>query len=187
MAFSALCCRRAGRVGNMVVLRQRIEQYRDTLTGQVHQRPRLMCVLGPYWMIPLFLTVPLFSSLACWSAFTKLRHQTWGVIVSWSVCNGILFMSLLLVGCRDPGIMYRHHELPNTEEGATWRWNDQAATYRPAHARYDPECAVVIEEFDHTCAWTGTAIGKNNMLCFRIFTSFVIVTIVFDVVVLAFL
>jgi hypothetical protein len=45
---SAVLCRRAGRVGNMVVLAQRTEEIVD-VSGQRIRRPRIMCIVGPYW------------------------------------------------------------------------------------------------------------------------------------------
>jgi hypothetical protein len=45
---SAIFCRNAGRIGNMVVLAQRMEEIVDA-SGQRIRRPRIMCILGPYW------------------------------------------------------------------------------------------------------------------------------------------
>jgi hypothetical protein len=45
---SAILCRKAGRVGNMVVLAQRMEEIVD-VSGQIIRRPRIMCIVGPYW------------------------------------------------------------------------------------------------------------------------------------------
>jgi hypothetical protein len=45
---SAIICRKAGRVGNMVVLAQHMEEIVD-VNGQRIRRPRIMCVVGPYW------------------------------------------------------------------------------------------------------------------------------------------
>ena len=65
--------------------------------------------------------------------------------------------------------------------GEEWIWNDQALTFRPERAKYDVECAAVIEEFDHTCPWTGTAIGKNNMPAFKMFLKLIFTCAIFDV------
>ena len=32
------------------------------------------------------------------------------------------------------------------------------------------DCGVVVEDYDHTCPWTGTAIGKGNIKWFYLFT-----------------
>jgi hypothetical protein len=104
-------------------------------------------------------------------------------MVTWTICQVGLFVSLANVACRDPGIMYRHAEPPPGQEDV-WRWSDQALTYRPAHAKFDPECQIIVEEFDHTCPWTGTAIGKNNMPWFRRFLVFFFAVLVYNVVLL---
>lgn len=188
VALSACVCSKlgAGRVGNMVVLAQRVEAHRDQVTGTTTSRPRLLWVVGPYWMVLLCLTVPLFSLLSLWTAYTRIIDNSLPVVFIWTVCTAGLFLSLGMVSCSDPGILYRHDEPPGGEDG-TWRWNDQALTYRPVDAKYDTECAVVVEKFDHTCPWTGTAIGKNNMMWFRLFVAFVSIDIVINVVVLVLL
>ena len=88
-----------------------------------------------------------------------------------------LCVSLFYTGCRDPGILPRMREPP----ADNWRWNDQAQTFRPPGAVYDSECGAVVEEFDHVCPWTGTAIGRGNMPCFKVFVSGICVMIVVDV------
>lgn len=62
-----------------------------------------------------------------------------------------------------------------------WRWSDQAATYRPPRSVYDRDCGLVIEEFDHTCPWTGTGIGKQNMPYFTVFVTSICVCLVFNI------
>ncbi|KAL3905046.1 MAG: hypothetical protein SGILL_009833, partial [Bacillariaceae sp.] len=77
-------------------------------------------------------------------------------------------------------VLYRHAEPPPDTDD--WRWNDQAKTYRPPKSRFDRETQVVIEGFDHTCPWTGTAIGSRNMLWFRIFIVMVPIMIGYSVI-----
>jgi DHHC palmitoyltransferase len=181
VTLSACICSRlgAGRVGNMVVLFQRMEDYHDQSTGRTVRRPRLLWVIGPYWMVLLCLTLPLFTLLSFWTAYTRVLDQSLPVIITWAICTSVLFLSLCMVSCKDPGTLYRHNEPPTGQE-ENWLWNDQALTYRPASAKYDVECAAVIEGFDHTCPWTGTAIGKKNMFWFRVFCVFVLVAIVYN-------
>ena len=40
---------------------------------------------------------------------------------------------------------------------------------------------VIIEEFDHTCPWTGTAIGKKNMGSFQWFIGMVFICLIMDI------
>lgn len=197
--ITAICCRNAGRVGNMVVLYQYMESYHDPVTSTTTQRPRLKIVLGPYWMVLLFITVPVFSFFTCLTGISRMRTiESTTLWILYIVCTCGLFTSLLMVGCRNPGILYRHTAPPpippnvaivndddtTTQNTAAWLWNDQALSYRPKHAKYDTECAALIEKFDHTCPWTGTAIGKNNMSWFRCFCFFVIVDLLFNALLL---
>ena len=131
----------------------------------------------------LCLTVPFFAFLSAWTGVSRLSEHSLAVMVTWTICQVGLMISLANVACQDPGIMYRHGEPPPGQEDV-WRWSDQALTYRPAHAKFDPECQVVVEDFDHTCPWTGTAIGKNNMPWFRRFLVFTLAVLVYDVVLL---
>ena len=99
------------------------------------------------------------------------------LVLGWLVITLALIVALSLTGCRDPGIMYRHPRPPPQNENQ-WRWNDQAQTFRPRLAYYDSDTAVMVEEFDHTCPWTGTAIGKGNMFPFQCFVCLVFVCLV---------
>jgi hypothetical protein len=159
MAWSGVCCGGclgAKRVGNMVVCSQRVEEYDGIETNEAgeqilvrRKRPKLLCMVGPYWPINLCLTWPLILGISGWTAWSQLPNQHIYIIITWGMCTFLLMFSLLMVSCSNPGILYRHAEPPAEEEG-DWRWNDQAKTYRPSHARFDNECQVVVEGFDHT-------------------------------------
>lgn len=154
----------AGRVGNLAVLAQTTEEYDhveeindDNATGEQQQRttkrkrPKLLCVLGPYWPVNFFLTYPLIIGISFLTGWRNLKGASIAVIATWSFCTFLLLFSLAMVACRNPGVMYRHAERPDdVDDSAQWRWNDQAKTYRPPKARFDPECQAVIEGFDHT-------------------------------------
>jgi hypothetical protein len=204
--ITAICCRYCycvGRVGNMVVLLQHnTVPLTDPIpsTSPAQHRPKLLLVLGPYWMVLVFVTIPIFASLSAYTFHRVIRHEESNILLILHVlATSGLFISLLMVGCQDPGILYRHHAPPlrvpttaainnNVDTDETeWQWNDQALTYRPLHAKYDSECAAVIEHFDHTCPWTGTAIGKRNMFWFRIFVAFVLIDMLFNSIVLTLL
>jgi DHHC palmitoyltransferase len=191
--ISAWCCSKlwfVNRVGNMVVLAQVMEDYRDETTGEVSQRPRLLCLVGPYWMVVVGLTIPLLTLVTFWTAYTQFSDMMLPVQIVWAICTAMLYLSLLLVSCTDPGILYRHTTPPpppptNNGTDPSWYWNDQALTYRPASAKYDSECAVVVEKFDHTCPWTGTAIGKKNMIWFKLFLSSIVINLILNAALLS--
>jgi hypothetical protein len=180
-------CVGAGRVGNLAVLAQTTESYKVERLGsdgrritETRQRPRLLWVMGPYWQVNFFLTWPLILGPSGWILYSKVIGNHIAVIVTWSIGTFFLIFSLCMISCRNPGVLYRHAEPPPDTDD--WRWNDQAKTYRPPHARFDPETQVVIEGFDHTCPWTGTAIGSRNMIWFRIFVVMVPVMIGYSVI-----
>lgn len=160
----------AGRVGNMVVLKQSIENEDENI-------PRLDCVMGPYWVMSMCVTYPLILVISTITA-VRIVNLPWPLIMVWAFLTVALLVALSLVACRNPGIMRRF----DSQQDEEWRWNDQARTYRPKGAKYDPECAVVVEGFDHTCPWTGTAIGKQNMMAFRCFVGLTVVCLFMDIV-----
>lgn len=187
---TALFCQRAGRVGNMVVLRETMdhnhieEEDDDEQRQQQQQRRKLRWVVGPYWMITVCLTVPGLVGYALLAGFSRnIWDQSPVWFYLWLCLNSLALFSLFQVSCSDPGIMYRHAE-PKEE---SWLWNDQAMTYRPPHARFDPECGVMIAHFDHTCPWTGTGIGGNNMRWFRLFLWSVLGALIINTGALAYL
>ena len=183
---TALICSKCptGRVGNMIILHETTETYTENDNSTQHRRRRLRWMLGPFWICPVCITFP---GVAAYAAFAGYRKEIWDQPTAWFclwiVFNCLALVSLFLVACSDPGIQYRYNESP--EE--SWRWNDQALTFRPNHARFDPECGVVIEHFDHTCLWTGTGIGGNNMRWFRIFVPSIFMALILDTVILAYL
>jgi hypothetical protein len=154
---SAYCCACLGadRVGNMAVLAQTTEEYDHVTvheetgvqTTRRKKRPKLLWVLGPYWPVNLCITFPLILAISFWTGM-KLQDDSIVVIILWLLCTVTMLVALAMIACRDPGILYRHTSPPPGTD--SWRWNDQSKTFRPPKARYDPECGVVIEGFDHT-------------------------------------
>eukprot|EP00523_Entomoneis_sp_CCMP467_P007287 CAMPEP_0168730154 /NCGR_PEP_ID=MMETSP0724-20121128/6587_1 /TAXON_ID=265536 /ORGANISM="Amphiprora sp., Strain CCMP467" /LENGTH=335 /DNA_ID=CAMNT_0008777089 /DNA_START=34 /DNA_END=1041 /DNA_ORIENTATION=- len=183
----------AGRVGNMVVLRSTMEKVEevdeDLETGEVHvrryTRPKLLCVLGPYWPMLLFVTYPLILVVSGWAYYVAIRPENgvskpFPIVFGWTVLTAGLIVALALTGCRDPGILYKHDKPPAQHENS-WRWSDHTQTYRPRGAHFDADTAVVVEEFDHTCPWTGTAIGKKNMPSFQAFVCLVFICLIMNI------
>ena len=192
LCCSSLFCSLLGaqRIGNMVVLNSSMEWVEeveeDPETGECkvrrYTRPTLRCVVGPYWPMLLCVTYPLIFIVSGWAYYTALWPGKKPVVVTvvWVLLTGGLIVALALTGCRDPGILYRHDSPPPQFEN-NWRWSDQAHSYRPRSAYFDSDTGVVVEEFDHTCPWTGTAIGKKNMICFQFFVCLVFVCLVVDI------
>jgi len=135
--------------GNMVLLRRR--------------KPTL--IMGPYWLMLVFVTFPLVVvGPAMVAVFWCAKLDPW-IQASYAAVALVVAGALLSTGLRDPGVLTRHPTAPAND----WNWNDQAQTFKPPGARYCPWCDCVVTNFDHTCPWTGTAIGGNNIRSFRLF------------------
>jgi hypothetical protein len=156
---SSFCCGRLGavRVGNMAVLKQTQEWVEeveeDEETGEQKTRrftrPKLQWMMGPYWPMLIFITYPLIFGVSFWTMISAIPSVPFILQLVWAVCTMGLIYALAMTAFRDPGILYRHDKPPPQSENS-WRWNDTAQTYRPRGAFYDPDCAVVVEGFDHT-------------------------------------
>lgn len=200
---SAYVCSKlgAGRVGNMAILKESMVLEQDEKGGQVPKR-EIELIVGPYWPMMLCVTYPLIFGLSFYTLVSAIPDTSIAVTCVWMTCTVGLILSLFGVACRDPGILPRFVRPPTEEEilklgygtkksirgknnSQDWRWNDQAQSYRPRGATYDPDCAVIIEDFDHTCPWTGTAIGKKNMPAFQSFIALIFICLIMDVLLLS--
>lgn len=180
--MASLGCAWTERVGNMSVI------YKRTPKGQDHEPPEIVVVAGPFWFVTLFVTIPLIVGISCVLFFRYIRcyNNPWLELV-WGLLLATLLGCLLMASLSNPGILPRHLEPPTPDESPTdevWTWNDQALTYRPSHAKYDPLCAVMVEGFDHTCPWVGTAIGARNMKWFKAFLLMIAVCLAYQIVLL---
>lgn len=191
---SAILCSAlgAGRVGNMAVFKQSTvwvtEEVPDLENGgtktERFTRPQLDFVAGPYWPMLCMVTYPLILGVSGVVLVTVIPRATIWLGLLWAICTIGLIVALAMTAFRDPGILPRYSTPPPNQEEHQWRWNDRALTYRPRGAWYDPDTGVIVEGFDHTCPWTGTAIGKKNMVAFQFFVTLVFVCLVFDIILL---
>jgi len=149
------CCSR--RVGNMFFFCER-------------SNGSPLVVAGPCWPFCIFITVPLITGLSgivtYFAIFVNSDVPQWFAYI-YIPLVGVTIGSLFCVSCQDPGILER---VTDEEAGHSgWYWNEQVGSYRPPGALYCRECKVLIQEYDHLCPWTGTAIGGSNMFCFKFF------------------
>jgi len=202
--LSAIVCTKLGakRIGNMAILKESVERVVEEghtdyernlemgLNSTSSKRTRLVfrrkmdIVVGPYWPMLVFITYPLIFTVSLWTAVEALPGKPPLFIIFWCICTVSLCLALFATGCRDPGILLRIRDQPLSEDSSRWRWNDQALTWRPRGSMYDSDCACVVEKFDHTCPWTGTAIGKRNFAAFQIFVALVFVMLLMDTILL---
>mmetsp|Transcript_19893 Transcript_19893/g.48838 ORF Transcript_19893/g.48838 Transcript_19893/m.48838 type:complete len:290 (+) Transcript_19893:126-995(+) len=187
---SAFACSKigAGRIGNIAVLKQSTEWVEEIEEGEDGQprtrrftRPKLDFVIGPYWPMLFFVTFPIIFVVSGLTLVKRIPHTHPGIVLIWLICTVGLIASLSLTAFRDPGILPRYEKPPATADASSWRWSDRTHSYRPRGAFYDPDTGVIVEEFDHTCPWTSTAIGKKNMGSFQCFVGLVFVCLIFDI------
>jgi len=162
-SFYVCCCCARRRIGDMFVLL-------ETRDG------RPLMVVGPCWPFCAFITVPLIivvSALIGVFVLPKLTSKwAWATYLP---ILGITLIALFFVSCRDPGLLERVETLDDVEGGvdsgdrSRWIWNDQVGSFRPPGAVFCRECKVIIQGYDHVCPWTGTGIGRGNMLAFKFF------------------
>lgn len=173
---------------------------KKTKKKRLVRKREIQFVLGPFWPMLLFITYPLIFGVSALTLYNGIPGKPWYVQLAWTILTGALIGSLFNTGFRDPGILNRHVNPPpvnnndelednpkrrvgfrwGNEEGP-WRWSDQTQSYRPRNSMYCPDCKVVVEDFDHTCPWTGTAIGKKNMGAFQMFVGLVFVCLIMDI------
>ncbi|OEU18747.1 hypothetical protein FRACYDRAFT_274878 [Fragilariopsis cylindrus CCMP1102] len=182
----------AGRIGNMAILKQSTEWVTEEVPDEENggmktnrfTQPRLDFVVGPYWPMLCMVTYPLILGVSGMTLVMAIPKVNPLIGFVWAICTIGLISALAMTAFRDPGIQRRCSDPPPDQEGNQWRWNDRALSYRPRGAWYDPDTGVIVEGFDHTCPWTGTAIGKKNMLAFQCFVTLVFVCLIFDIVLL---
>lgn len=136
----------------------------------------LWIVAGPYWHWALLITAPIIlasSAVVSLSWVDDSVQQAYWSVVVWTV------LSLLAVSLSDPG-MLPYFDTKPTE---SWIFSQQTKAYRPPGALYSRDCNVIIEDFDHTCFWVGTAIGKNNRRRYQVFVFSICVLLLTDLLI----
>jgi hypothetical protein len=143
--------------------------------------PILRLMVGPYWAVAFGVTVPFLLLASALTFYQASPEDNLAVLAVWSVSTLGLLLSLCKVACTNPGILPRYtHRPPARADEDPWIWNDQAHTFRPKHARFDPEIQAVVNHYDHFCPWTGTAIGAGQLFWFRVFLAFLMTTVLLD-------
>jgi hypothetical protein len=178
LAFSGFVCGRLGfkRIGNMILISEKV----------VGEEREIQYTMGPYWPMLCFVTYPLILVVSFWTATSVVFVSNFQplIVCAWSALTIGLCLALFFVSCTDPGILKKHSSIPEGQTSAQWRWVDRVQSYVPRGAMYDPDCAVVVEQFDHTCPWTGTAIGKKNMPAFQAFIALLFTCLIMDIILL---
>eukprot|EP00622_Pseudochattonella_farcimen_P004070 FR739380.1.p1 GENE.FR739380.1~~FR739380.1.p1 ORF type:complete len:215 (+),score=8.62 FR739380.1:75-647(+) len=170
----------------------------DRMTGE----PNICLVAGPYWPMMMFCTLPTIIIVACMVGAsvkgnlpmsTVLGREFSPFDVIHKALSVYVVFALLRVGLTDPGLFRRVRREPprnfsgsgsQDPEGHKWVFSGQGRSWKPPRALYSRDCNVIIRGFDHTCPWTGTAIGAGNMPAFNNFTKSLLVLALYDAVLL---
>ena len=83
---------------------------------------------------------------------------------------------LALTALSDPGV-FKRQPRPLAPD---WTYAEFADSYRPPGTVFCHMTKVLIEEYDHFCPWSGTVIGKKNMLWFKLWISTLIGALCLD-------
>jgi hypothetical protein len=107
----------------------------------------------------MLLVFPLTTLLIFWRTVPLWASYTILIVTCCTIA------SLAVLGCKNPGIAPRRVEKPSVGPAALqkWLWNDQASTWRGQNDSYSQEMNVVLQDVDHICPFTGTAIARRNM------------------------
>lgn len=132
------------------------------------KKTTICCMLGPFWPMLCMVTIPMVVGISCAITFGTMIGRPLGWQITFLVFAFFTLACLLCTAFSDPGLLRRAGgvDAPVTADGQLWRFDRRANSYKPPGAEYCPDCNVVIEEFDHTCPWTGTGIGKKNLKFF---------------------
>jgi len=149
---SFLCQSLLGRekIGNMQVLYKNSE-------GE----PKIM--MGSYWPCCLFVTFPLTIAPVALIHFYLLPSLPFFYRPILWTFTFLTLLGLAFVSCRNPGIIEQCdvNDKESNPQKENWVWNDRVKSFRPPTAIYSMEADLVVEDYDHFCPWTGTAIGKR--------------------------
>lgn len=145
------------------------------------EKTKLRWVVGPYWnMLCMTYAVVLTITFLVYQTVIPRREQV--EIVVGLTLSALTLLFLSLTAFSDPGIFPKH----TRPRGPNWSYSGQAQSFRPARVIYCRECKLLIEDYDHFCPWSGTVIGGKNLKFFHCFVSCLVLTMMYDAVLLIF-
>ena len=158
---------------------------------------KFSCITGKkfYHMIfALFLfSIPYFVMLAILIKEKDHISIIYPVIIT-SILYIIEFITTILGGCTDPGILPRQIKdyyyntnkpiLKYVINGHIFNLNYcySCSLFRPPRTSHCSLCDNCVERFDHHCIWLGTCIGKRNYKYFYLLTSVLNIFALFQII-----
>ena len=144
----------------------RVGNFRILLETPSAAGRKLWCMAGPFWPCMLCVTLPFLITLTVvLGNVYKGKHPA--ILIVWYIVCVFCMVCLLCTSFSNPGIVARWPKRPHRD----WAWTRQTNSFRPRKSVYCRDCNCVVEEYDHVCPWTGTAIGKRNMCFFQSFVT----------------
>lgn len=135
-------------------------------------------VLGPYWHFLLVTLVMLAAiNTIIYVVVLPAAYEIERVIgLSLAI---LAILSLICTAVTDPGVFPRYSR-PLADD---WTYSEYAQSFRPPGVVYCQQSHLLIEDYNHFCPWSGTVIGKGNEVYFQVFISAIILSLIFDVLV----
>lgn len=175
-------CFKCSNIGNIFVLCECDVEENDNLFPFIAGEPgpkKLRWVVGPYWNM-LIMTYFVVCGITFLVYDTVIPKRETREIIVGLILSALTIMFLSLTAFSDPGIFPRH----TRPKGPHWSYSGQAQSFRPPKVIYCRECKLLIEDYDHFCPWSGTVIGGKNLKFFHCFVSSLVLTMVYDAVLL---
>ena len=159
------------RIGSMIVVAEWLSA--DARGGAAPRR----LLLGPYWHF-LVLHVFVLAAIAA-LVFGGVVPADWGAARALGLSLAAATLAALVAtAVVDPGVFPRYFSRVKPD----WTYSEYAHAFRPPGTIYCQECQVLIEDYNHFCPWSGTAIGKGNEPYFHAFLACLVASLVFDLV-----
>ena len=137
-------------------------------------------LLGPYAHF-LCLHVLLLAAIAA-CVYGAVVPASWVAARALGLALAVLALAALAAtALADPGVFPRYF----TRARPDWTYSEYAHAFRPPGTIFCQECQVLVEDYNHFCPWSGTAIGRGNERYFTAYLAAVVASLVFDLVVIA--
>ena len=146
--------------------------------GDKRGNPKIL--IGPHW--PMYICFCSFMSFF----YFLLFYSSWNLLNIILKIGGIInfsmfFLSYTFIFLANPGmptinensfIGKPREKYKYCNECKIWVSNEKSV-------EHCFECDICVEGYDHHCPWTGKCIGKNNIYCFYIFITSIIISFVY--------
>lgn len=137
-------------------------------------------LLGPYAHFLCLHVLLLCAIAAC--VYGAVVPASWVAARALGLALAFLALAALAAtALADPGVFPRYF----TRARPDWTYSEYAHAFRPPGTIFCQECQILVEDYNHFCPWSGTAIGKGNERYFTAYLAAVVASLVFDLVVIA--